>query len=86
MWARSGPTGECTAEHIAAARMALLATKLCAIQITLHDIRSCLPLAASCTPFRLLVGMEVEMQSVSHCHKPRFLIAVGRVWDLWVLQ
>jgi hypothetical protein len=32
--------------------------------------------------FRLLVGM----QSVSHCHKPRFLIAVGRVWDLWPLQ
>jgi hypothetical protein len=30
-------------------------------------------------PFRLLVGMEVGMQSVSHCHKPRFLIAVGRV-------
>ena len=33
-------------------------------------------------PFRLLVGM----QSVSHCHKPRFLIAVGRVSDLWLLQ
>jgi hypothetical protein len=32
-------TGECTAEHIAAARMVLLATKLCAIQITLDDIR-----------------------------------------------
>jgi hypothetical protein len=33
-------TGECTAEHIAAARMVLLATELCDIQITLHDIRS----------------------------------------------
>jgi len=31
-------TGEFTAEHIAAARMVLLATRLCAIQITLHDI------------------------------------------------
>jgi hypothetical protein len=30
----------------------------------------------------LLVGT----QSVSHCHKPRSLIAVGRVWDLWLLQ
>ena len=32
-------TGECTAAHIGAARMVLLATKLCAIQITLLDIR-----------------------------------------------
>jgi hypothetical protein len=40
-------TGECTAEHIAAALTALLATKLCVIQITLHDIRGRLRLAAS---------------------------------------
>jgi hypothetical protein len=40
-------TGECTAEHIAAARMVLLATKLCANSNYLHDIRSRLRLAAS---------------------------------------
>lgn len=28
----------------------------------------------------------VGMQSASQCHKPLFLIAVGRVWDLCVLQ
>jgi hypothetical protein len=28
----------------------------------------------------------VGMQSTSHYHKPRFLIAVGRVWDLCPLQ
>jgi hypothetical protein len=40
------------------------------------------PRAGITRPFRLLVGM----QPVCHCHKPRFLIAVGRVWDLWLLQ
>jgi predicted ATPase len=33
-----------------------------------------------------LTDRIVGMQSASQCHKPLFLIAVGRVWDLCVLQ
>ena len=53
-------TGECTAGHIAAARMVLLATKLCApIQITLHDDRARLRLAASSISERVASAMSL---------------------------
>jgi hypothetical protein len=41
------------------------------------------PAEGACRPIRLL---RREMQSISYCHKPRFLIAVGSVFDLCVLQ
>ena len=40
----------------------------------------------SALPPKADIKVFVGMQSVSHCHKPRFLIAVGSDCDLCVLQ